>query len=293
LAGTVLHDEGARAFDHKRLLGTSGGIESTAMESASHIAFLNLDLAETEGLTPSPELVWRVKKAGAAAIERILTAVGKNHVLPGLDREALRVEIGHAYFERRRAFDPFRSSGARERLKRLRSMHKAAKKLRKLIDADSYIEAAIDYYVKKRWPSPANPFDHSLPLAPPPAIRFLEQLELAIADCEQRDARKAEKWRNAKRDPRLDKRRPTEKDILAGVLLPLLFERNFLRHAGRSRGKSGPPSGPMVRFISAVMQELGLPYSDEAIVRAYTRRAPLRAQRRRGGDIVTEINRPI
>jgi hypothetical protein len=47
----------------------------------------------------------------------------------------------------------------------------------------------------------------------------------------------------------------------------------------------------MVRFISATMKELGLPYSDESIVKAFSLRAPLRKERRHGDDILTAIRR--
>ena len=119
---------------------------------------------------------------------------------------------------------------------------------------------------------------------------FLEQPRRAIGETEKIQQGISKKWRTGhKHDPSLRGRRVTAKEWLAGVMLPLVFEMHFPRHAGRSRGKGGAPSGPMVRFISAAMKELGLPYSDESIVKAFSLRAPLRKERRHGDDILTAI----
>jgi hypothetical protein len=72
-------------------------------------------------------------------------------------------------------------------------------------------------------------------------------------------------------------RRPSELEWLAGVSLPLVYERNFGAPAGRSRGStSGNPGGPTVRFVAATLNEVGVSYSDESIVRAMTRLAAFR-----------------
>jgi hypothetical protein len=263
------------------------------MESAPDIAFLNLDLAGLDGVAPSPEVVWRVKKAGAEAIERILTAVGKKP--PGLDREALRADIGQAYVSRRNGFDLFRGSEASGRLKRLRDMRGALKKAATLMKADRRADAMIQWALKRDWPVP-KPFSPLLgPSEPQAVLPFLERLQVAIAEIEKQQKSIAEKYRNAhKRDPNLKGRRLTEQEWLAGVELPLVFERHFRLRAGRSRGKSGsgPPTGPMVEFISATMKELGFKYTKESIARAYNRRAPLRTERRHD-DVLQRFLRQI
>jgi hypothetical protein len=254
-----------------------------------------LDVREIDGEALSPEIVWQVKKAGAAAIERILAAVGKKHTPLELDREALRIEIGEAYLERRFGFDATHGSTARGRLKRLRRWQRAAERLAAQIKADMHADIMIQQTLDRAYssgsPPPASPAPFSespLPLStprkPPKVVGFLEELQLAIRVVEHRVKSVADKWeRGHERDPSLKGRRPTEEDWLAGVELPLVFERHFLHRAGRSRAKSGsgPPTGPMVDFISAAMRELGFKYTKESIARAYTRREPLRKERRR------------
>jgi hypothetical protein len=70
--------------------------------------------------------------------------------------------------------------------------------------------------------------------------------------------------------PTLKSRRPSELEWLAGVALPLVYERNFSSRAGRSRTQR-KPGGPTIRFIAATLKELGVFYSEESIVRAMSR----------------------
>ena len=65
---------------------------------------------------------------------------------------------------------------------------------------------------------------------------------------------------------------------LAGVELPLIFEECFGRKLGRSRDINGP-GGPTVRFIAAVMFEMGSQMEGETIVRAMSRFSELRKRR--------------
>ena len=74
-------------------------------------------------------------------------------------------------------------------------------------------------------------------------------------------------------------RPPSTGDWLAGVELPLIFEECFGRKLGRSRGVNGP-GGPTVRFIAAVMFEMGSQIKGETIVRAMSRFSELRRRRR-------------
>jgi hypothetical protein len=167
-------------------------------------------------------------------------------------------------------------------------MREATETLIALLKPDVGMDAMIAAQLKRAGiATPTPPMSQPLTL-----VSLLEQLRRAIADTEKIQQSINEKWRSGhKRDPSLRRRRLTAKEWLAGVALPLSFERHFRLPAGRSRGKAGKPSGPMVRFISTTMQELGLTYADESIVKAYSLRAPLRAQRRRGDDILTEIRR--
>ena len=256
------------------------------LEPQPELAFCNP--ADFGDVRSPAEYAQRVKMAGAQAIDRILKAVGKEHVPYNLDRQSLCREITNAYFSRYRAFDLFEGSKSGQRLEALRRMREATETLLALLKPDVGIDGMIAAQLKRAGIAmPSPPMSQPLTL-----VSFLEQLRHAIADTEKIQQGINENWRTGhKQHLTLRGRRPTEKEWLAGVALPLCFERHFRLPAGRSRGKAGKPSGPMVRFISATMQELGLTYADESIVKAYSLRAPLRAQRRRGDDILTEIRR--
>ena len=71
---------------------------------------------------------------------------------------------------------------------------------------------------------------------------------------------------------------PSKRDWLAAVELPNIFEEFFNRKAGRSRS-AGAPSGPTVRFIAAVMNEIDPPANPETIVRAMTMYSEIRKGR--------------
>jgi hypothetical protein len=246
-----------------------------------------LKVAETSselGFTPSPEVLRLATTADAEAIGRILAAVGRGYIPPELDRKALCADIADAYHSRRCAFDLADGSKAQDQLKQLRRIRKTAEKLASLLSAaDITVNATIATCLDKitpPWAKIAPPMGS--PAAPKP-VEQLDQWLRAIAMAEGLRERRAAKWRTGhKHDPDLRGRRVTEKEWLAGVSLPLVFEWHFRERAGRSRSKAGKPSGPMVRFIGATMKELGLPYDAESIMRAYSLRAPLRAQQRKG-----------
>ena len=247
-----------------------------------------LKVAETSsefGLASSPDLLQLASAADAEAVDRILAAVGK--VPLGLDRKALCADIADAYHSRRHAFDLADGAKAQDQVKLLRRIRKTAEKLAALLSAaDTTIDATIAMCLDKITP----PWGKiAPPMASPAAPKPIEQLNLwlrALAMAEGVRERRATKWRTAhKDDGDLRGRRVTEKEWLAGVSLPLVFEWHFRERAGRSRSKAGEPSGPMVRFIGAAMKELGLPYDDELILRAYSLRAPLRAQQRKGATL--------
>jgi hypothetical protein len=246
-------------------------------------AFLKLSDPHASELTTRGEIAWkslteRVKADTAQAIERILKSVGKEHVPHDLDKQALCSDIADAYCARHLAFDLFGGSKSRQRLEALRRISKATERPVALLEADIEMDAMIGSALKRAGiHMPAYPMSRPLTVA-----AFLKQLCRGIAEIEKMQQGIEKKWRRGhKHDPSLRGRRVTEKEWLAGVSLPLVFEWHFRKRAGRSRSM-GQPSGPMVRFIGAVMEELGLRYSDEAIMRAISLRAPLRAQQRKG-----------
>ena len=248
---------------------------------ASKYAFLKLkdDIAW-------PEFTNLVKTSGAQAIENILNAVGKKYVPHNLDREALRIAIADAYHSRGHGSDLLGGSEAQARLKHVRRIRKTTEKLARLLGNDLSADAMIASQLRPPVLLPLQQQASSV-------ASIIEQILGAAASIERVQECIAKKWRTAhKRDPDLRGRRVTEKEWLAGVSLPLVFERFFLRRAGRSHTKHGEPSGPMVRFISAALKEVELDYGEGAIVRAYSRRAPLRAQQRKG-KVLPLISRQI
>jgi len=123
-----------------------------------------------------------------------------------------------------------------------------------LISADSYLSAAICKDVGL--------------IRPPP----IGELRIQLRSLEIQLSSLAKEWRT-KIDlpPELSGRRPSEPEWLAGVALPLVYERHFLSPAGRSRNMEGEPGGPTVRFIEATLSELTIPFKRESIVRAFSR----------------------
>ena len=204
-----------------------------------------LKVAETSsefGLTSSPELVRLASMADAEAIDRILTAVGRGHIPPELDRKALCAAIADAYHSRDHAFDLFHGSEAQDQLKRLRRIRKTAEKLASLLSsADTTVTATIATCLDKitpPWGKIAPPMGS--PAAPKP-VEQLDQWLRALEMAEVLRERAATKFHAAhKHDPDLRGRRVTEKEWLAGVSLPLVFEWHFRERARRSRSNGLP-----------------------------------------------------
>jgi hypothetical protein len=189
-----------------------------------------------------------------AAIARILGAVRKSTD----DEVQLATDIFKAYVSTSSELDLYERSKAAKRLKKVKRIRMAVEKQAALISADSYLSGAIGTAVGVK--------------APP-----IWDLRIQLQSLEIQLSSLAKEWRT-KIDlpPELRDRRPSEPEWLAGVSLPLVYERHFHSPAGRSRNAEGTPAGPTVRFVEATLSELSIPYSPESIVRAFTR---LRRQR--------------
>jgi hypothetical protein len=190
-----------------------------------------------------------------AAIARILGAVGKSTD----DEVQLATDIFEAYVSTSSQLDLYERSKAAKRLEKVKSIRKAVETQAALISADSYLSAAICKDVGL--------------IRPPP----IGELRIQLRSLEIQLSSLAKEWRTKIDLPtELSGRRPSEPEWLAGVSLPLVYERHFHSPAGRSRNAEGTPGGPTVRFVGATLRELSIPYSPESIVRAFTR---LRRQR--------------
>ena len=202
----------------------------------------------------------------AAALARVIGAVGMRP-----HHEArLAADIFEAYCRMRTDLGVSRSSQAKNQLKKVKRILKLVDKADAMIASDTFIRARIN--------NTSTPFELS------PTSQLL--LKGRAAEAELILLAKKRRVESAPTAGKLNSRRPSELEWLAGVLLPLVYERHFLRRAGRSQSAEGEPGGPTVRFAKAVLKELGLKnFKRASIVRAFTRLTPQRDEeraRRRG-----------
>ena len=148
------------------------------LEPQPELAFCNP--ADFGDVTSPAEYAQRVKMAGAQAIDRILKAVGREHVPHNLDRQSLCREIADAYFSRDCAFDLSEGSKSHQRLEELRRMREAAETLIALLKPDVGMDAMIAAQLKRAGIAmPTYPSSQPLTFG-----SFLEQLGRAIRETE-------------------------------------------------------------------------------------------------------------
>jgi hypothetical protein len=189
------------------------------------------------------------------ALDRILSHVGERFVPADLDRAALRGAIARAIATKQKIDRSRPSKYSRALRKGVASIHQAAEVLGARLKDNNHARQLIA---------------DVLPSVSEDVIHIIAAAE-AIAEV----LGESHKEIRAKYDRRL----PSANEWLAGVELPLIFEEFFHRRAGRSRSDGGP-AGPTVRFVHAVMTEIGTPLAKESIVRAMTGLAEIRKRRR-------------
>jgi hypothetical protein len=190
----------------------------------------------------------------AAAIARIVKAVGE----PADNEIRLAADIHHACCETPHMLAVLEGPQAQRRLRLVRRILKGMEKQAGLIESDPYIKHAINKV--------HTPFE--IPIVP--------RLVLKLRDVEGQLKWLAKQWCSKADVPKNQNRRPSQFEWLAGVSLPLVYERHFHRDAGRSRKKGREPYGPMIRFVEATLTELSEPMKRESIARAFTRCTPQR-----------------
>lgn len=195
----------------------------------------------------------------AAAIDRIVQAVGRSPQNP----IKLADDIFDACIALPSQLDPLEGRKIASRLKKVRRILSGIKKYAALINSDPHISATIN---KSRGVQPSG------------ARQFLFELEALESVLVGQD----KQVRHGKADlsATLNGRPPSELEWLAGLSLPLVYERHFSARAGRSRNARGEVGGPTVRFIQATLKELGIAYASELIARAFTRLSALRDEHR-------------
>jgi len=188
----------------------------------------------------------------AAALARIVQAV---RMRPH-NEERLASDIFEAYSRMRTEVGISESSEAKRQIKKVKRVLKLVKKTDAVIASDAFILARIN--------NTSTPFELS------PTNRLL--LEGLATEAELTLLAKKRLVKGDLSAGKPNGRRPSELEWLAGVLLPLVYERHFLRRAKRSQSAEGEPGGPTVRFVEAVLKEVGVQnFKPASIVRAFTR----------------------
>jgi hypothetical protein len=188
------------------------------------------------------------------ALDQILHHVGQQFVPADLNRAELRKAIATAI-------------KTKEKLDRLRP-GKNSRALRKSMEGIRQAAEALDGCLNNNNDA-RQLIEGVLPSISKDVIRITCAAQ-AIAEI----LHESEEDESAKYSPRV----PTANEWLAGVELPLVFEEFFHRKEGRSRS-GRKPAGPTVRFVYAVMSEIGIQFAEESIVRAMTRLADIRERR--------------
>ena len=208
---------------------------------------------ELYGLPSSASLKVAGTSIDEDAVDRILTAVGKPFIPVDLNKDSLRTAINEAA-EAKEIVDRYRSGPRTRRLIRaMGRISKAADSLARAIKENGDASQLI-----------ADAMPHISTIIP----RLIE-----YTTWQEQRLIKSNAFVRARHG-----RIPSKRDWLAVVELPNIFEEFFNRKAGRSRS-AGAPSGPTVRFIVAVMNEIDHPPNSETIVRAMTMYSELRKAR--------------
>ena len=184
----------------------------------------------------------RIAPKRAAAIERIIKAVGKE---PD-DKNQLALDINEADTTYAILYK-LDGAKAAKRLQRVKRARKGIEKYVVLLKDEPLLWEAIN--------EAASFADMSL-LDP-------------VRQFENSQARIVAEYRSKTNLPSsLKGRRPTSAEWLAGVSLPLVYEKRF-----NSPNAAG---GPLIDFVAAAMEQLGVNYNRAAITKAITRLRPVR-----------------
>jgi len=194
-----------------------------------------------------------VRAKRTASISRIVKAVGK---VPDSE-ESLATNIYRAFSEESALRDPLEGSKAKSRLEKIQEIINAAEKLDTLIAADPYISAKLlNRTTTNPFVSTTTPFE----------IPSMAALRLSALSLRNELVLVAKNWLDKADLP--DERRPSELEWLAGVSLPLVYERHFRHRAGRSRNAKGEPSGQPSNLLRQHCAKRGCPANEKRYERS-------------------------
>jgi hypothetical protein len=214
----------------------------------------------------------------ASAVERILAAVGAKFIPPDLDKQKLVTDLASCLAIYSSAVQRRSDKPTKDRIHRLKSIQKAAKRFERQLMPDDvwdwsdryseceFLQSEIEYLIK-RLDSEIEDLTWELEWGPWPDVREAIRRNLNPRDL-------ANRWKV---------RSPFE--WVAGHYLPELFRTHFGRKPTFNRRK-GVPDSPAIRFIERGLTELGItnrgrPYSRESIAKALTDARTGRARNKR------------
>jgi hypothetical protein len=189
------------------------------------------------------------------AVDRVLVATGKRFVPAGFDKVALRDAINRALVLQRVIEENRPGRRARMRLKNLVCIGEALDAALSLLRADNDATRLI--------------------VELEPGTRETVAWASAVVEGIKFTLDRSSKATSSRYPDRV----PTAIGWLVAIELPCVYEEHIGRNAGVSRSNIGKPDGPTVRFIVAVLREIGASYAPESIVRDMTRYASVRERR--------------
>jgi hypothetical protein len=204
-----------------------------------------------------------IKRIRNDAIDRILDAVGREHIPEQLDRDQLAAGLKECWYTYLEVVDRNSDRPIRDKLRRLKSLRAAAKRFRPHLTPDEFwggdfqsgefLEKLIGWLIA--WlDAQIGMLNNKLKFGPD----FSEALRLKVDPREY-----ADRWKS---------RSPLE--WIAGHYLPELFEKHFgLSRKFYRRSEDNNPDGPMIRFVERALIELeitnrGRAYARETIAKA-------------------------
>jgi hypothetical protein len=214
----------------------------------------------------------------ASAVERILAAVGEKFIPPDLDKQKLVTDLASCLATYSSAVQRRSDKPTKDRIHRLKSIQKAAKRFEGQLMPDDVwdwndrysecelLQSEVEYLIK-RLDSEIEDLTWELEWGPWRDFREAIRRNLSARDL-------ANRWKV---------RSPFE--WVAGHYLPELLRTHF-GIKPRFHRRNNVPDGPAIRFIERALVELGItnrkrPYSRESIAKALSDARTGRARNKR------------
>lgn len=193
-------------------------------------------------------------------VDRIIEAVGRQHVPDSLDPAHLRDVLDQSFFRYQIRVGRTTKATARKRIEKAKKIAEHADKLITLIEADGDDLLPLDL---TRIYESDELYAGALDVPPPLHIDAPDAPALRELTAGLRAVRAAAGQIVADGIP---EREESARKTLVARDLADVYEKHFKRPAGRSRRyDGGPAGGPYVRFVEAVVTEFDIPIANETI----------------------------